>query len=949
MDKLSKKEEELLLLIKKKPGLQPLFFGKVKGLKWFYPLQKEGYFEPENLPPPAPSERKGYITIPLWGTADYLMKTAPRLDKEEDELYHQEFLSIIENTTKYAKENKFNNYQVWWRFAEILFYIPHKLMSEKTIDAVDYWLQDEHGSDLVAEVIGEKLLPKILNKRDNRATDIACGFLSKLFQLSFKPHPLAISETEKKAYLRFDDYWAKRIIKAIASKTGERLGRKGVSIFHGELTRVLKKLNNDRWSSNWQPAIEDHEQNSFHDDAENLLVLAYRDSLKGFIQSSPKEAKKYLYEILDSKYETIQRIAIYHIGQKQKTYKESWNHIINKKFFQLNFLHEIWHFLNLNYKLFTDKQKEETLQIIREKVQKDENKNILKEASAYLRIHWLKAIKDHGEYEKKFYQSEAKTAGAEPKHPDFSIYMIVGGGGIIPTSSPHTKDELNGMKISDLVKTLKSSKDNGLWGTPDSGLSQTFKDAIASDPLRYIKHLDKFKDLDLPYVCSIIVGYSERWREKAELPWDDIWLHLLDYVSNVIKQKNFWDIDAIDTANRNYLVIAISRMIEEGAQSDDHAFDEKHHGKVKDILKCLLENQKSDTFNENNSFDALTIAINSPRGKCVEALIKVALRHCRLADKKNDGNHAEAWEELQSYFDTELKRESNVNYEFFSLIPIYIHNFLYMSEKWLTKNLENIFDKNDNKKWTCAIHGYAYLNRFVIEIYQHLKSHGHIIRALNDKGLPRKCSIRFVQNAVRSFLANKERLDDEDSLIHILLSRGRSNEIHEIIRFICSFRSEDREKIIPKVYDLWPRIQKIIRDIGFSSGSGRNLVSPLCRWTEFLDRIDNKNKEWLLEIAPYAHSLPLARRFLENLARLSKQHPFEVNEILQAMISGASKHTYGFLGSNEQIKTILENLVNEGKEEGKHAAKETVNKFAAKGMFQPSKLLSEILNKTKPR
>ena len=67
------------------------------------------------------------------------------------------------------------------------------------------------------------------------------------------------------------------------------------------------------------------------------------------------------------------------------------------------------------------------------------------------------------------------------------------------------------------------------------------------------------------------------------------------------------------------------------------------------------------------------------------------------------------------------------------------------------------------------------------------------------------------------------------------------------------------------------------------------------------------------------------------------------------MVSGASERTYGFLGAEEQIKTILENLVDEGKEEGEHAAKDTVSKFEGKGMFQPSKLLSEILDERKQK
>ena len=56
------------------------------------------------------------------------------------------------------------------------------------------------------------------------------------------------------------------------------------------------QLENDLWSSIWQPAIEEHEQNKHRDDAENVLIQAYRDSLAGFIRIKPEEAAEYVKE-----------------------------------------------------------------------------------------------------------------------------------------------------------------------------------------------------------------------------------------------------------------------------------------------------------------------------------------------------------------------------------------------------------------------------------------------------------------------------------------------------------------------------------------------------------------------------------------------------------------------------------------------------------------------------
>lgn len=943
MHDLSETEKELLFRIKNKPALRPLFFKKAKGLKWFHPLQEEGYFKPEEMPPPKPSEQEGYITIPSWEVVDYLVKTAPELTSKEGVPYQKKFLSIMEDATKYAEENGFSNHQVWWRFAEILFYISHDLISAKTIEVVGYWLEDKYDFSLVADSIGEKLLPKILKKQDDRASYIARRLLTKLFRVSFKSYSNTTSEARQKACLQFDSYWAKKIIESVASKAGERLRKRGIAVFHIGLTCVLKRLKKDKWSSLWQPAIADHEQNSFRNNAENMFVLGYRNSLTGFIQSSPGEAKKCLQNLLNSKYETIQRIAIHCIGQEGELYKDLWDSVIRREFFQDNFRHETWCFLNLNYPLFTRKQKEKALQIIEEKNRKDENKNILKKASAYIRSIWLAAIKDFGKKERELYQKEIKTAGTEPEHPDFSSYITVGRGSIEPVNFLYTKDELNGMKIFELVEVLKSSSD----------LSQIFESAVISNPLRYFEHLDKFKDLKLTYVHSVISAYGKRWRERANLPWDDIWFYLLEYISDVTGQKKFWNADSIDVGNqgeyvveRDKVVMATADLIKSGSQSDDHAFNKKHHYKVKDILECLLKNQKSVSFQKNGMFDnALTTAMGSPRGRCVEALINVALRHCRVADKEITKGHTEAWQEFQRYFDRELKRKSEINYEFFALFPKYIRNFLYMSEGWLTKNLKVIFNPNYKEKWLCVVQGYAYTTGFVPKVYQYLKSHEYIILALDDKNLSQEHSMKFVQDIVYSFLRNEESLNDKDSLMRKLLSRGKTNEIHEIIQFIYSFELEYREKISPKVYELWPPIQEIIKkNFEFRPEDGRKLASLLCFWIEFIDYLNDEKKEWLLEIAPYASSeYDFSYEFLKNLARLSEQQPFEVNEIWQAMINEISIDTYKFLVAEEYMKTMLKNLLSKGKE-GEKLARETTDKFVRKGAFQLSDILSEIQN-----
>lgn len=144
MGELSAKELDLLQRIDEKEDLRPLFFRKVKGLKWFDPLSERGYFSPEANPKPVPAKEDGYVNIPIWPVLDYLVKTASELNDKKNKKYSEKFLQIIVNATTYAKRNEISNYRTWWKFAEIISQIPYKSIPVEKIDIIDYWLDDKY-------------------------------------------------------------------------------------------------------------------------------------------------------------------------------------------------------------------------------------------------------------------------------------------------------------------------------------------------------------------------------------------------------------------------------------------------------------------------------------------------------------------------------------------------------------------------------------------------------------------------------------------------------------------------------------------------------------------------------------------------------------------------------------------------------------------------------------
>ncbi|MCI0559927.1 MAG: hypothetical protein MN733_15660, partial [Nitrososphaera sp.] len=340
---------------------------------------------------------------------------------------------------------------------------------------------------------------------------------------------------------------------------------------------------------------------------------------------------------------------------------------------------------------------------------------------------------------------------------------------------------MSALSVEKLVYTLTTYESGTGRREPGiEGLVKAVKQLMKASPSRFYANLAKFADLDLAYVYTAIEAYSELWDEKANLPWDDIWRYLLRFCSTVVRAERFWNEenarqrDAF-VANRYWVVGAIGRLLEAGAKSDEHAFDEKYHGEVESLIALLLRHEKGEKFEPTS--DAVSIAINSPRGKCIEALINLTLRSCRLCDRRNNKDHSQVWAQFQHYYDVELGRAEIDEYEFSTLVTNYLPNFLYMCGDWVRSNLQRIFDQTNYLKWLCAMQGYSYVGTVYQEIYHYLREHGDLLRVLDDENIKDRVEETAVQQIVVAYLNGFESLEDDNSLIRVLINRKDFKEI----------------------------------------------------------------------------------------------------------------------------------------------------------------------------
>jgi len=932
--RLTSEELDLLGLILEKEELQPFFFRKAKGLKWFDALVERKLLSPEKNPKPVPAKEEGYIVVPLWPATEYLVATSPDLQQKKNEPYAGKFLNLIRSTTNHAKESNFSNYRTWWQFSKIIQNIPPGLITLEDLKLIEFWLDDPYEHGLIAIELGGRWVDALLDRNDPHSHELALGALSILY----KVHIISTESERKRRRASTDEWYEKQITNKVASKAGKTLGIAVPELFKDRLEQFLAAENTDKWSSVWRHAIEDHEQDQHRTGFEHVMIDGFRDSLLACADAHADATFDYVGRLLGSPYQTVRRIAIFAIDHRYRQLRDLAQRILDPGYFTSNYRHELWHLLKNHYESFSRDQKRAVARVISDHIERDEStEQVSDRASAYWRAIWYAALMAAGSSEADLYRKAVETAGAEPEHPDFSSYVTTRWGG---RGSPRSPEQLLSLELDDLIDQLNSFKDSGGFFEPGlEGLAKTLKEAVKTQPLRFYRNLGKFLTGDFAYIYNVIEAYHELWSTKVPLPWDDVWGNLLALCGELIAQTRFWEPEAAKSrtsfvANRHWIVGGIARLIEAGTKSDEHAFDERLLDQAERILTTLLRQEKGEEFKSDS--DAVSIAINGPRGRCLEALINLTLRSCRLSDKKIE-NHAEVWAHFQEIYDSELGRAEE--FEFVTLVSMYLPNFLYMSQDWVVDNLARIFEQRNKLRWRCAMQGYAYVNQVYEVIYRYLKENGDVILALNDESINSRVQEKLVQHIAVGYLNGHEELDDDHGLMAQLVARSKESELGHLIWFIWTLRDSEQENIRSKVFLLWSRL---VKAIDTTTKEGRRLAARLCDWISFVRVVDETNKNLILAVALYSGEYHHSFAMLESIARISKKQPSEAFEIWDRLLQNSAPSYPG-----EAIRETLTNLVAQGNEGGRKA-KKIVDKYLKAGNEEPEAMLREAIRAGHP-
>lgn len=930
MDELLPKQRSALARAVSNPDLVWILMNKAKGAKWLAAFADVGWLDPQHFPGPTPQDKKGYFSVPSWPLTHYLAENASDFLLPENRAAAERLLAFLSDTTRLAQERGQHNYRVWWNFARTVQGIPADLFDERRAEMLSYWLADPFDRGLTGEELSK--WAKVLLESDvEHHHRLAFFVLRQLFALH-----VGKGDDDERIGLAVNHWYAERIGERLLELAVAKLDVEFVDLLRERVEEVTRTLANDQWSCIWRPAIEPHDQNRSSESAQQVLVSLFRDALEQHSRSRPDTARSYVDQLLASELQIVQRTALHCVRVIYPQLEPLINSAIDPRFFGAPYRHELWWLLHDHFRHFTADQRHRTLKVIGDLEEAEDAGVRQRQATAYRQASWFAAIQDDAEGRKRFDES-VSIAGAEPEHPDFSSYTSVGW---VRHESPIDVEELKALTPSELVGRLRAYVEPAQLGFREAGyegLVKAVRPVIKADPLKYVAGLQEFRSLDLPFIYEVIEAYGELWREDASLPWGAIWPGLLQFAHDVVSHGVFWS-EGNKTSpkgfvgNRYWINGSIGRLIESGTKSDDRAMPASCHESALYLLEFIIARESGEEFSAEK--DAVSIAINSPRGRCLEALINLSLRECRLQHAE-EGNHDRAWEKFQPHYDREFARTGE--HEFATLFVNYLPNFLYLSKSWTLSRLPDAFDASNSTRWSCAMQAYAYVANVYQEIYRFLRDGGHFVAALDDINLSDRVSEKIVQNACVAYLHGQEQLHDVDGLIGLIARRRMPKEISHVIRFFWSLRGSPRlgQAERERVVQLWAFFD---RDVSDASVEGTVPIGKFIRWLEYLPRLEGEFLELALRAASalcdtqenYTYDL------LRTLARFSSDTPNEVAEVWLRALEG-SQMSYPEEAVREALLNIFLSEPN-----GRQLAKQVVSAYAKKGNLVPHEMLKSF-------
>lgn len=876
--------------------------------KYFDAVRSRGFFDPVKNRGPEPSANPGFVHIPIWHAVTYLNAVAKRAGETNDDALSEKVLSVIRDVTNFRDSESgepTDNYQTYYRFADILGTLPVRCIKVDDLKLIRTWIASKYDRGVIGHSLGKGVLKSLFASGAKEDIKKACLVVEEC--MAFEWSSEEGRGRSKELVTLVDDYWLKEMLNTYARELGRKAGRDAVSIFEKGLRAIFSDERRSYGSSLWRPSIEPSEQNLDWHGAENRFVEGMRDSLDGWLEAEPQVAAVFVAQALKDHAEIIRRIALHAVTEHFDLLRDAFEAVITADLFSSGQRHELYRLLNLRFGELTAAGKTAVLESIRKlpppSTGEEPNRRL-----KFTQREWLSSIKNHGEVAGWFSQlSSDQELGPLSDHPDFLAYHESWWGS---GPAPFGEDLLLAFaEDGSLVDRLNGFIETGSWKGPTTGgLVAALEGAVAAKPNVFLPLLETFHGAKVAYQHAIIQGFKRVFdpsnEPKPNFDWNDAWPKLIAFFAKCVAAPDLWKpsdehqkLDLVPT--NGWMRSLIANFLEAGTRDDKTAYAPNLLPQGWAIIRTLLDQAPESELNLN---DPMTHALNTEKGRAISAMYNHALRVCRLENLASKSTE-KAWTSLQDAFDAEIGKCRNANYDFSTLSASYIANLDFMSRGWLADNVRALFPAAVYpNNFKVAIGGLAY-GKPTRPLYQLLASANVIADGLAVKLEDRHGRERIVEWVSLAYLWDDEELD---SPVIQQVFEGGADDLETMTNFFWKVRGDKLTvKQKDKVLAFWDRC------LSWSASQAKvplQLLARLGRLAEYVETLDESAKARLLATVPYVHNDYATDAMVEELARLVDTSAPATAEILEKMLQ-ASAPNYDM---DDKLKKLIEELAARG-------------------------------------
>ncbi|MFA6471573.1 MAG: hypothetical protein WCU00_05975 [Candidatus Latescibacterota bacterium] len=681
--------------VKKRAANYQYFFDNLKSSEWLIPLYNEGFFRI----PPEPlfdKDSKG-VSYPFWPESRYLSRIASKSPKQ--------VLDII------LKMENTRNIRVHHDLIDSALFMPPDI-SAQMIDKVVSWI-DAPSVRWYPEGYG-KLVGYLA--RGNQI-EAALKLTRSLFELSIveEAKKVVINKTtiihEPKPESKFDDFWYKEILEKVEPILAEKAGMESLTLFCGILGNAVKlterkidEAPEELYYYSGPPAIEDHEQNNYHDDPIDILIFTLRKIAEELIEKYGIEVLK---EIENHEFTIFKRIGFHLRWKWHDVDLIGTRKILSdvETFINKDLYHERYHLLQICFGELKPDEQDVYLKYIDKGIDKEPYKRFyniqeIEKEERYWKYKQFYSIQEYidnrPELWKKTFQ-ELNSEFGEIKNPDFLRYIESGvwSGYRVPKS----REQLTKMSIDELIAFLKDIEvSDDTYDDVIEGTGVILKELTLANPNKFAAESEHFKELQPPLVSGLLDGIQQAIKNSSGFD-TQFWKPVLNLCKWVVDQPRdvhlrkgrYGKLDP----NWGWTRQTIASLLEEGFKTEISYIPYEYRELAWNVLYPLTEDPDPTVERESGettSFDPATLAINSIRGIAMHAVLYYALwinKHPNGESELSRG--LDSMPEVKKVLEKHLNPDKDFSLAIRSFYGVMFPWLVQIDEEWVTQHIYKFF------------------------------------------------------------------------------------------------------------------------------------------------------------------------------------------------------------------------------------------------------------------